>query len=127
MLLGQIERDTAHRKRALKVYEEAAIISREVDQPLRFAHTVRHLADLHCELGSLNLAERFYNESLGIYRRERDATPVDLANAVRGYAIMKDSAGATEQARVLWEEARSLYSALGVEAGVNECNARLSN
>ena len=127
MLLGQIERDTDHREKAVKLYEEAAAISREVDEPLRFAHTVRHLADLHCELGSLHLAEGFYNESLGIYRRERDALPGDLANAVRGFAVMKDSAGASEQARVLWEEARSLYRDLGIEAGVEECNARLSN
>lgn len=127
MFLGQIERDTAQRERALQLYEEAAAISREVDKPLRFAHTVRHLADLHCELGRLELAERFYNEALRIYRREREASPGDLANAVRGFAVMKEDAGATEQARVLWEEARSLYNALGVEEGVEECTAHLSN
>ena len=127
MLLGQIERDTAHREKAVKFYEEATVISREVDEPLRFAHTVRHLADLHRELGSLDLAEGFYNESLAIYRRERDASPGDLANAVRGFAVMKDAAGASEQAKVLWEEARRLYSALGVDEGVEECNAHLSN
>jgi tetratricopeptide (TPR) repeat protein len=127
MLLGQIERDTAHRETALQLYEEAAVISREVDQPLRVAHTVRHLADLHCEMGTLDVAEGFYNESLEIYRGERDASPGDLANAVRGFAVMKESAGASEEARVLWEEARTLYSALGLEEGVEECNARLSD
>ena len=125
MLLGQIERDTGHRERALEHYEEAAAISRRVDTPLRFAHTLRHLADLHCELGNLALAEASYRESLGIYRSERGASPGDLANAVRGFAVLKDSAGASEQARVLWEEARGLYSNLGIENGVQECNARL--
>lgn len=127
MFLGQLKRDTAQRESALKLYEEAAALSREVDGPLRFAHTVRHLADLYCEVGRLDLVERFYKESLGIYRMQKGASPGDLANAVRGFAVMKDAAEANEEARALWEEARSLYSALGVEEGVEECNSHLSN
>lgn len=126
MLLGQIERDDKRSTRALKHYEEAVAISREADEPLRFAHAVRHLADLYCEEGRLDLSEGFYKESLAVYRAERKASPGDLANAIRGFAVMKDSAGAAEDARPLWEEARSLYAALGVDEGVEECNKHLA-
>jgi tetratricopeptide (TPR) repeat protein len=127
MFLGQIERDAARRESALIPYEEAAALSREVDEPLRIAHTLRHLGDLHCEMGRFDLAEGYYKESLGIYRKERVASPGDLANAVRGFALMKDAAGANEEAMVLWKEAGGLYKTLGIEEGVKECNTHLDN
>ncbi len=111
MLLGQIERDTAQGERALELYEEAAAVSREVDRPLRVAHTVRHLGDLLRELGKLAPAEHCYKESLDIYRGEKDTSAGDLANAIRGFALLKDSAGAANEARALWDEARTLYGA----------------
>ncbi len=125
MLVGQVMRDAGQPAAALKPYEEAAGISREVDSSLRYAHTLRHLADLHCDLGELDLAEKAYTEALGIYRSEPNPNPCDLANAVRAYAVLKDAAGAAEAARPLWQEARGLYEKLGIEEGVEECDARL--
>jgi len=126
MLLGQIERDDKQRGKALQHYEEAAIISRKEEEPLRCAHTVRHLADLYCDMGKLDLAENCYQESLALYRDNKGASAGDLANAIRGFAVMKDAAGSSGEARPLWEEARDLYASLGVDEGVEECNARLS-
>ncbi len=126
MLLGQIERDCEQSEKALEHYEEAVGLLGNEDDPLRYAHTVRHLADLYCELSKLELAEARYNEALAIYRRENGASPGDLANAVRGFAVMKDAAGSTEEARLLWEEACNLYADLGVKEGIAECSARLS-
>ena len=125
MLLGQIERDSDHRTAALQHYKEAVDISRNVDQPLRFAHTLRHLADLYCDDGMLDLAESCYHEVLATYRTNKGSSPGDLANAIRGFAVMKDAAGSPDEARPLWEEARDLYASLGVEEGVQECNSRL--
>ena len=125
MLLGQIERDSDENEKARRHYEEAVRHSRMHDEPARFAHTVRHLADLYCEEGEIDLAKASYEEALAIYRRDQNTSPGDLANAIRGFAVMKDAAGATEEARSLWEEARCIYASLGVEEGVEECSTRL--
>ena len=55
-----------------------------------------------------------------------NAPPLDVANAVRPLAILSEEAGDTEAARRLWEEARDLYEACGVQAGVDECSERLA-
>ena len=127
MLLGQIERDSDRRAEALDHYKDAVEISRGVDQPLRFAHTLRHVADLHCDNGDLDLAEACYKEALVVYRGEKNAMPGHLANAIRGFAVMKDAAGSSDEARQFWTEARELYASLGVMEGVEECNIRLRN
>jgi hypothetical protein len=49
-----------------------------------------------------------------------------LANAIRGLAILKSDTADAEAARALWEEARDLYAAVNVKAGVAESNRRLA-
>jgi hypothetical protein len=41
-------------------------------------------------------------------------------------AILKSDAGDADAASTLWEEARNLYAALNVEAGVTESSRRLA-
>jgi hypothetical protein len=55
-----------------------------------------------------------------------DAATLDLANAIRPLAILKETTGDAAAARRLWEEARDLYAAAGIAAGVTECTARLA-
>ena len=124
--LGQIERDLGHKDVALRSYQEAAAIYRTADDVLRLAHTVRHVADIHRERGHTELAEPCYHEALSIYRGNEHTPPLDLANAIRGLAILKDEAGAAEASRLLWEEAKELYTAVNVKAGVDESCRRLA-
>jgi tetratricopeptide (TPR) repeat protein len=124
--LGQIERDLQRNDAARQHYEEAVAIYRAQGDALVLAHTVRHVADIHRHDGSRELAERCYQEALHIYRSYERTPPLDLANAIRGLAILKDDAGEAEEARSLWEEARELYTAVKVEAGVAESNRRLA-
>ena len=126
MMLGQIERDEDRPENALSPYEEAVSLSRQEGDLLRLAHTVRHLADLHLELSHLDLAASCYEEALALYRADKRTVPLDLANAIRGFALLKDARGQAEEGRRLWEEARALYLAVGVREGVEECDARLS-
>lgn len=123
---GQFERDRNDRKKAIAYYSEAVDLCRDLKDSLGLAHAIRHVADLHCEESDLDRAELCYAEALSIYRTESGVMSGDLANAVRGYAVLKDSAGAHDKARSLWEEACNLYQSLGVEEGVAECKARLS-
>src|SRR5205814_9212119 len=99
---------------------------RKVDDPLRLAHTVRHLGDAYYYAGRWSLAEPCYLEALSIYRRHENRKPLDLANAIRSFAVLKDEVGAAAEAELLWQEAHNLYVALDVPAGIAESAARLA-
>ncbi|HEV7485885.1 MAG TPA: ankyrin repeat domain-containing protein [Thermoanaerobaculia bacterium] len=116
--VAQIDRDLGRRAEALPSYEEAVAACRDIGDPLLFAHTLRHLGDLHHDDGRDDLAEPLYDEALALYRTS-DAPPLDLANAIRSLAIIKDTAE-------LWEEAFRLYVATNVAPGVVEAAMRLA-
>ena len=100
--------------------------ARRGDDALKLAHRVRHLGDAYYYAGRWALAEPCYVEALSIYRRNERTRPLDLANAVRSLAVLKDEVGATEQSQSLWQEAHDLYVALNVPAGIAESAARLA-
>jgi ankyrin repeat protein len=116
--VAQIERDLGRRTEALPFYEEAVAVCRDISDPLLLAHTLRHLGDLHHDDGRDDLAEPLYDEALALYR-ESEAPPLDLANALRSLAVIKDS-------EALWEEAFRLYAATNVAPGVVEAALRLA-
>jgi tetratricopeptide (TPR) repeat protein len=96
------------------------------EDSLRLAHSVRHLGDAYYYAGRPPLAEPCYVEALSIYRREERTPPLDLANAIRSFAVLKHEVGAIEEAQALWQEAHDLYAALHAPAGVAESAARLA-
>lgn len=49
---------------------------------------------------------------------------LNLANAIRSFAVLKEEAGEHDGAQLLWSEARELYAAEHVDAGVAECEKR---
>src|SRR3954463_1589355 len=110
---------------ALESYRRAAMIYRSLNEALALAHTVRHVGDIQTELGDLTQAEASFTEALSIYRSHPDTKPLDHANAVRGYALLKQVAGDKANARRLWEEARGLYLSLNIESGVAESTRRI--
>jgi len=116
--VAQIDRDLGRRAAALPFYEEAVAVCRELGDPLLLAHTLRHLGDLHHDDGRDDLAEPLYIEALALYRKS-EAPPLDLANAIRSLAVIKNTAD-------LWEEAFHLYAATNVAPGVVETALRLA-
>ena len=66
------------------------------------------------------------DEALAIYRAHPETQPLDLANAIRSMAVLKQETGDRRRAIALWSEARELYASLQVDAGVKECTARLA-
>ncbi|MBI3450238.1 MAG: tetratricopeptide repeat protein [Acidobacteria bacterium] len=111
---------------AQRDFAEAVALCRVEGSPLRLAHTIRHLGDVHREAGRADLAEPCYREALEIYRRHPEAPPLDLANALRPFALLEEARGGNDPARAMWEEARGLYAAVGVAAGVKECEEHLA-
>ena len=97
----------------------AVASARRGEDPLKLAHRVRHLGDAYYYAGRWALAERCYVEALSIYRRHERTRPLDLANAIRSFAVLKDEVG-------LWQEAHDLYVGLNMSAGIAESAARLA-
>lgn len=95
-------------------------------EPLRFAHAIRHLGDAYYYAKRFADAEPCYIEALSIYRNHKDTKSLDLANAIRSFAVLKDETGASAEAKDLWLEAHDLYVAVDVPAGVAETAARLA-
>jgi tetratricopeptide (TPR) repeat protein len=120
--LAQIERDLAHDKAALAFYEQALHIHRSNGDLLHAAHTVRHIADIYRHDRNPEEARHRYDEALALYRKYPDPPPLDLANALRGLAILKEQTGNPEESAVLWREARELYAAAGVKLPSSEGN-----
>ncbi|HTR27299.1 MAG TPA: tetratricopeptide repeat protein [Terriglobales bacterium] len=124
--LGQIERDLGQLSQSCQLYQEAVSIYRTDGNGPRLAHAIRHLADIHRSAGTTDLAEPCYDEALRLYRNDQATTPLELANAIRGLAILKGDKGDFPRASALWMEARDLYKASGVDEGVAESERRLA-
>lgn len=125
--LGQIARDAGNLNQALSLYEDAVKLCREVDDALLLAHTIRHVGDIHQDMKRVDLAAPCYDEALAIYRSHEQTSTLDLANAVRPFALLKEhTGGAIAEAKHLWAEARDLYVTANVQEGVNECSRHLS-
>ena len=119
-------------------YKLAVASLRKGDDPLRLAHAVRHLGDAYCYAKHWAQAEPCYVEALSVYRQHEATTPLDLANAIRSFAVLKDESGAADEANRLWQEAHDLYVTVstapditeswrrGVLGGVAESAARLA-
>lgn len=124
--LGQIERDLHDLSGARRHYEQSVSVYRTLDSPLALAHTVRHLADILRGMGEPALAEPCYAEALEIYRCHEETQPLDLANTLRGYALLKTETREKPEALALWREAGNLYAQCKVEAGVAESSRQLA-
>ena len=107
-------------------YEEAATLYRRQNDSLAYAHAVRHLADIYQQECNFGAAKPLYEEVLEIYRSNLSTKLLDLANAVRPYALLVEQQGDLALARELWGEARNLYGSLRIVEGVSECNTHLS-
>lgn len=123
--LGEVERKLGNHEAARIHYEESVAILRSQGDSLRYAHTVRHLGDVYRKLGQMDRARPCYDEALAIYRSHPEADQLDAANAKRSMAILEQDCGSQVAARQLWDEVRHSYVALGIDAGVAECDRRL--
>jgi tetratricopeptide (TPR) repeat protein len=124
--LGQIEREEGKTQAALRHYGEVVELLRKEGDGGRVAHAIRHVADIERGLGNLVKAGAQYEEALALYREHMQPPALEMANALRGYALLKAETGEDEEAKYLWYEALALYEQAGVEAGVAECRLHLA-
>jgi hypothetical protein len=101
-------------------YARAAEIARLNADRAGLAHALRHMSDLARERGERSQAREHACEAVELYRKGSDR--LGLANAIRLKAL---SAADPIEAKACWLEARDLYSALDIPAGVSECDSHL--
>lgn len=118
--LGKVERDLGQLDAALAHYRDAASLYQSDGQLLSFAHTQRHVADIHAQIGDYAAAILAYSEPVEIYRQAAGPPVLDVANALRGLAIARENTGDRASALDLWREAGALYQEARVEAGAEE-------
>ena len=124
--LGEAERAIHGPDAGAAAYEEAVEILRQANAPLRLAHTVRHLGDIYRHAHGYDRARQCYDEALSLYRDSPDSRPLDVANALRGAALLHEKMGEFRQAQQLWEEARALYREVNVDVAVQEASQHLT-
>ena len=124
--LAQAERDIGNLRPASHQYANATVLYREIGPPAKLAYALRHEADILREMCQPAEAEPLYLEAETIYRQVGGQTVLDLANTLRGLALVKETTGNIDESKKLWNEASKLYADCNVQAGVSECNKKLS-
>ena len=124
--LGELERGLPGTDGGVAAYREAVAILRAEDGGPKLAHTIRHLGDIYRHAGERTDAENCYREALDLYRAHPEVPPLELANALRSAALLKENAGQFDEAIDLWEEARGLYVTAGIPVAVEETDRRLA-
>src|ERR1041385_2959167 len=110
----------------IEKYKQLVAERRISDEPLKLAHAIRHLGDAYYYAGEIKLSEPYYVEALSIYRGHDNPRTLDLANAVRSFAVIKAELGADDEAIDPWQEAHDLYRSVNVLAGVAGSAAHLA-
>jgi tetratricopeptide (TPR) repeat protein len=110
--LAQAERDIGNPKAASHHYANAAVLYRQLGPPARLAYAIRHEADVLWEMCHPAEAEPLYLEAAGIYRQLGEKATLDLANTLRGLALVNESAAKMDASKALWQEARELICAM---------------
>jgi tetratricopeptide (TPR) repeat protein len=123
--LAQAEVDIGNCDAARHQYALAATLYRRIGPPERLAYAVRHEADVLRKLKQFEEARRLYLEAKRIYSQQNPEPTLDLANTVRGLALVSESFGRSGATISLWKQARELYLTANAPAGVQECDGRI--
>ncbi|HEY4009773.1 MAG TPA: hypothetical protein VGM11_06455 [Acidobacteriaceae bacterium] len=124
-----IEAKSARRQGRLSdaqaLYEEAAESFQAEQQPARWAHALRHAAEMAVRGGDPGSG---LQDAYAVIEYYRSSPPnsLELANALRVLALAEAAAGNRDSACTHWSEARELYVHVGVPDGVAEADRRVA-
>ena len=126
-LYMQFESDHDELEEALRYCRQSVVYYAQAGLPAKVAHATRHLADLQRELGLGTEAVQNYRAAILIYRTQQNTEPGTLANALRGFGLALELVGDRGEAKTVWQETRDLYSAYGLQTGVEEALQHIEN
>ena len=124
-LLAKIYFDLGSNKRSLESYQDALSIAESDSEPEQIAHITRHMADVEREIGDLKSSSSHYEKALAYYRSNMNKYGLNMANAMRGFALLKEKMVDYADAKSLWTEAKIIYEKYKFSDGVKECLAKL--
>ncbi len=125
--LGNIERRSPQlREDANRTYDEAVELYRELNMPLEAAWVIRHIGINEEYAERLTEAEKYYDESLALFRQHAGDDDRNYANTVRYPAVIKNRLGKRDESTALWEEAVRRYDEMNQPHGVAEGAAWLA-
>ena len=122
--LAYVERALHNVQAAETQYRQATEMFQTLGDQYRTAHNKRHLADILRETGRPLEAAPFYSESIDFYRKSGEY-PLQLANALRGLALMQGELKDFDGSLQSWAEAKALYQLVKVDAGAAESQKRI--
>lgn len=111
--------------RAHAGFRKAAAHARQDDRRPELAYALRHSALSALECGEAQAALADATEAASIYADIEPERGLNHANTRRLIALAKEGIGRAEDAQRDWQAARAIYSATGITAGVEECDAHL--
>jgi len=114
------------RTAANEAYQRAADLYSELEMPLEAAWVIRHIGINHEYAERFEDAEKFYDESLALFRQHAADGDNNYANTVRYPAVIKDRVGKRDESAALWEEAVRRYEEMNEPLGVAEGAAWLA-
>ena len=121
----QFDYEQGNLSKALEVCHKSLAFYQMANNSDKIAHSTRHIADLQCHLGDDTSSESNYRTAISIYKDDPDTQAGDLANALRGFAILLERRGKRQEAISTWEEAKELYQAGNSRAGVDEAGRKI--
>jgi len=126
-IYAQLESDHDNYRKALEFYQQSLGFYKKANNSDKIAHSSRHIADLQRTLGNDADSETNYTEAIGIYRANSQTKTGDLANALRGYALVLEKRSKISEAKTAWEATKKLYQACNLQAGIDEANRKLDS
>lgn len=88
-------------------------------------HVNRHIAEIETKRGNTKEARDLYEKVLVDYRSDKTHAG-ELANTLRGYALLIEATEGKDSAKIHWQETRNLYDSLGIKEGVEECDKHIN-
>ena len=111
---------------ANETFAEAVELYLKLEMPLAAAWVTRHIGINHEYAEHLTEAEKYYDESLGLFREHASDNDDNYANTVRYPAVIKNRVGKRDESTILWEEAVRRYEKMDQPLGVAEGAAWLT-
>ena len=124
-LYAQFESDHDNLSKALEFCQQSLGFYNKTNNSDRIAHSTRHIADLQRAPSKCADSESNYRKAIGIYKADSQTKTGDLANALRGYALVLEKRSKISEAKTAWQETKKLYQACNLQAGVDEANRKL--
>lgn len=124
--LAHVLQDKGETDAALKALTEANDLCAQIEDDYLTAHTLSHLGDVYRAKGLLEEADPVYAEALSYYQNADEVSELDLANALRSMALLREQQNDTAQAIKYWRQAHYYYQATHIQPGVDECNEKIA-